>query len=99
MTTVEKIKRFLDDNTKIESHIAGTGSLYIYYNDSKIRISNHEEASTRLRESAEKCFYTKTADNREFEVIDVIGDIFDYLSDNYDFDFTNELKMKLFELE
>jgi len=98
MTTIEKINNFLNENTAIESKIAGTGSLYIKYNDHKIRISDHEEAVTRLRESAEKCFYTKTADNKEFDAIDVMGDLFDYLEESYDFDFSRELQAKLFEL-
>lgn len=98
MKAVEKIKNFLDTNTDIYSKIAGTGTLYIDYNGHKIRVSDHEEAVTRLREGAEKCFYTRTADSKTFDVIDIIGDVFDYLEDNYDFDFTRELKMKLFEL-
>lgn len=98
MNKIEIIKNFLDKNTDIYSRVAGTGTLYIDYKGHKIRVSDHEESVTRLRESAEKCFYTKTADNKAFGVCDIIGDVLDYLEGNFDFDFTRELKIKLFEL-
>lgn len=98
MTTVEKIQKFLQEKTNIYSHIAGTGTLYIDYEGLKIRVADHE-ANYSLRAEADKSFYTKTADNQTFDVLDIIGEIFDYLEEKAGFDFSRELQMTLFNYE
>jgi hypothetical protein len=99
MKTTEQIKSFLDANTNIESTIAGTGTLYVNYEDIVIRISDHEEANTRLRESADKFFYTRTADNKTFKASDVLYDMLDWIEQEFNVDImTNEMKGKIFEL-
>ena len=99
MTTIETIKNFLDLNTEFDSSIAGTGSLYIQAQDLKIRVSDHEEAVTRLRESADKCFYTRNIENRTFSAGDILFELLDWLSYEIDFDFNNDLKIKIYAID
>lgn len=95
---IAKIILFLGENTNFSSKTAATGSLYIDCLGLKIRISDHEEANTRLRESAHKCFYLRTADNQTFTSADVLFDVFHYLEYEAGFVFTQELKTKLYDL-
>lgn len=95
---IAKIILFLAENTNFYCKTAATGSLYIDCLDLKVRISDHEEANTRLRESADKCFYLRTADNQTFTASDIIFDFFHWLEYEADFDFSQDLKAKLYEL-
>ena len=95
MTAIEKIEQFLNENTSFKTHIAGTGTLYIEADDLTIRVSDHEPNYSARRPQANKCFYTRTADNMKFDACDVVGDILDWLEEEIDFDFDRDLEIKL----
>ena len=99
MTTIESIKLFLDENTNIESKIAGTGSLYIEFNDTKIRISDHEANYSAPRAEADKSFYTRNIDNKTFSAGDILFEMMDWMDMELGFDFSNDLKVRIYELE
>lgn len=99
MNAIEKIEQFLNENTSFKTHIAGTGTLYIEADDLTIRVSDHEPNYSARRPQADKCFYTRTADNMKFDPYDVTWNILEWLEEENKLDFDRDLKIKLMNCE
>lgn len=59
MTTIENLLKKLDG---VRVHTAGTGSIYVYYNNLKVRVSDHEPNYGAPNRHNDKCFYLKDID-------------------------------------
>lgn len=82
ITTVKimrTIEALLQKVQGIKVHTAGTGSIYIYYNDKKVRISDHEPNYSAPNRGNDKCFYTKSASNEHYDIYDVVEQVCEYL--------------------
>ena len=58
MITIENLLEKLEG---VEIHTAGTGTIYVYHNGLKVRISDHERNYGAPNRGVDKCFYTQDA--------------------------------------
>lgn len=76
MTTIENLLKKLDG---VRVHTAGTGSIYVYYNNLKVRVSDHEPNFGAPNRHNDKCFYLKDIDGHIFDIYDVVAEVAEYL--------------------
>lgn len=76
MTTIENLLKKLDG---VRVHTAGTGSIYVYYNNLKVRVSDHEPNYGAPNRHNDKCFYLKDIDGHIFDIYDVVAEVAEYL--------------------
>lgn len=76
MTTIEQLLKKVEG---VKIHTAGTGSIYVYYKEKKIRIANHEPNYNAPNRSNDKCFYTKSASNENYDIYNVVEQVCEYL--------------------
>ena len=76
MTTIENLLKKLDG---VRVHTAGTGSIYVYYNNLKVRVSDHEPNFGAPNRHNDKCFYLKDIDGQIFDIYNVVEEVAEYL--------------------
>lgn len=76
MATIENLLKKLDG---VRVHTAGTGSIYVYYNNLKVRVSNHEPNYGAPNRHNDKCFYLKDIDGHIFDIYNVVEEVAEYL--------------------
>ena len=76
MTTIENLLKKLDG---VRVHTAGTGSIYVYYNNLKVRVSDHEQNYGVPNRHNDKCFYLKDIDGHIFDIYNVVEEVAEYL--------------------
>ena len=76
MTTIENLLKKLDG---VRVHTAGTGSIYVYYNNLKVRVSDHEPNYGAPNRHNDKCFYLKDIDGHIFDIYNVVEEVAEYL--------------------
>lgn len=76
MTTIETL---LQKVQGIKVHTAGTGTIYVYYDGKKVRIADHEPNYNAPNRNNDKCFYTKSASNENYDIYDVVEQVCEYL--------------------
>lgn len=76
MTTIETLLKKLDG---VRVHTAGTGSIYVYYNNLKVRVSDHEPNFGAPNRHNYKCFYLKDIDGHVYDIYDVVEVVAEYL--------------------
>ena len=76
MTTIENLLKKLDG---VRVHTAGTGSIYVYYNNLKVRVSDHEPNFGAPNRHNDKCFYLKDIDGHIFDIYNVVEEVAEYL--------------------
>lgn len=76
MTTIETLLKKLDG---VRVHTAGTGSIYVYYNNLKVRVSDHEPNFGAPNRHNDKCFYLKDIDGQIFDIYNVVEEVAEYL--------------------
>lgn len=76
MTTIENLLKKLDG---VRVHTAGTGSIYVYYNNHKVRVSDHEPNYGAPNRHNDKCFYLKDIDGQIFDIYNVVEEVAEYL--------------------
>ena len=76
MTTIENLLKKLDG---VRVHTAGTGSIYVYYNNLKVRVSDHEPNFGAPNRHNDKCFYLKDIDGHVYDIYDVVEVVAEYL--------------------
>lgn len=76
MITIENLLKKLDG---VRVHTAGTGSIYVYYNNLKVRVSDHEPNFGAPNRHNDKCFYLKDIDGQIFDIYNVVEEVAEYL--------------------
>lgn len=76
MATIEQLLKKLEG---VKVHTAGTGSIYVYYKEKKIRIADHEPNYGAPNRSNDKCFYLKDACGTKNDIYDVVEQVAEYL--------------------
>lgn len=76
MTTIENLLKKLDG---VRVHTAGTGFIYVYYNNLKVRVSDHEPNFGAPNRHNDKCFYLKDIDGQIFDIYNVVEEVAEYL--------------------
>ena len=76
MTTIENLLKKLDG---VRVHTAGSGSIYVYYNNLKVRVSDHEPNYGAPNRHNDKCFYLKDIDGHIFDIYNVVEEVAEYL--------------------
>lgn len=76
MATIEQLLKKLEG---VKVHTAGTGSIYVYYKEKKLRIADHEPNYGAPNRSNDKCFYLKDACNKQYDIYDVVEQVAEYL--------------------
>lgn len=76
MATIEQLLKKLEG---VKVHTAGTGSIYVYYKEKKIRIADHEPNYGAPNRSNDKCFYLKDACNKQYDIYDIVEQVAEYL--------------------
>ena len=76
LTTIENLLKKLDG---VRVHTAGTGSIYVYYNNLKVRVSDHEPNFGAPNRHNDKCFYLKDIDGQIFDIYNVVEEVAEYL--------------------
>lgn len=77
MTTIEQLLKKLEG---VKVHTAGTGSIYVYYKEKKIRIADHEPNYNAPNRSNDKCFYLQDACGTKNDIYDVVEQVTEYLN-------------------
>ncbi len=76
---MKTIQQLLEKINGVKVHSAGTGSIYVYYKDLKIRVADHEPNYGAPNRSNDKCFYMQDACGNKFDIYDIVEDIAEYL--------------------
>lgn len=76
---MKTIQQLLEKLNGVKIHSAGTGSIYVYYKNLKVRISNHEPNYTVPNRSNDKCFYIQDACGNKFDIYDIVLEVAQYL--------------------
>ena len=76
MATIENLLKKLDG---VRVHTAGSGSIYVYYNNLKVRVSDHEPNYGAPNRHSDKCFYLKDIDGHVYDIYDVVEVVAEYL--------------------
>ena len=76
MTTIENLLKKLDG---VRVHTAGSGSIYVYYKNLKVRVSDHEPNYGAPNRHNDKCFYLKDIDGHIFDIYNVVEEVAEYL--------------------
>lgn len=76
MTTIETL---LQKVQGIKVHTAGTGTIYVYYDGKKVRIADHEPNYSAPNRNNDKCFYTKSTSNENYDIYNVVEQVCEYL--------------------
>ena len=77
MATIEQLLKKLEG---VKVHTAGTGSIYVYYKEKKIRIADHEPNYNAPNRSNDKCFYLQDACGTKNDIYDVVEQVAEYLN-------------------
>ena len=77
MTTIENLLEKLEG---VEVHTAGTGTIYVYHNGLKVRISDHERNYGAPNRGVDKCFYTQDACGTKFDIYNIVEQVAEYLN-------------------
>lgn len=73
------IENLLEKLEGVEFHTAGTGTIYVYHNGLKVRISDHEPNYGAPNRSNDKCFYLQDACGTKNDIYDVVEQVAEYL--------------------
>ena len=76
MTTIENLLKKLDG---VRVHTTGSGSIYVYYNNLKVRVSDQEPNFGAPNRHNDKCFYLKDIDGQIFDIYNVVEEVAEYL--------------------
>ena len=76
MATITELLKKIDGVTIKE---AGTGTVYVYYGDKRVRIADHEPNFNAPNRGVDKCFYTKDACNTKADIYTVVEEVAEYL--------------------
>lgn len=76
---MKTIENLLQKIQGADVHVAGTGTIYVYYDGKKVRIADHEPNYNAPNRSNDKCFYTKSASNEKYDIYDVVEQVCEYL--------------------
>ena len=77
MITIENLLEKLEG---VEIHTAGTGTIYVYHNGLKVRISDHERNYGAPNRGVDKCFYTQDACGTKFDIYNIVEQVAEYLN-------------------
>lgn len=77
MATIEQLLKKLEG---VKVHTAGTGSIYVYYKEKKIRIADHEPNYGAPNRSNDKCFYLQDACGTKNDIYDIVEQVAEYLN-------------------